>query len=244
MRCMYTESIRYEFAGAPYVGYLALESQHGPRPGVLICHEGNGLHAEVKERAHRLAERGYVAFALDYVGDGRVLTVMGDMVARLNVLRGDLGAARALGGAGLDVLLSRPEVDREKVAAIGYCFGGQLALEMARGGAPLACVVGFHAMLGTTRPEDARNIRGKVLACVGAEDPMIPPEQRLAFEAEMRAAGVDWRLHLHGNAVHGFANPDAGHWGNPAVQYHAPSHQRSWRAMLDLFDETFGGERD
>ncbi len=98
---------------------------------------------------------------------------------------------------------------------------------------------GFHCGLDTKRPEDARNITGTILVCIGADDPLIPPEQRLAFEAEMRAAKVDWRLHLHGNAVHGFANPLAGTLGNPAVQYHQLTHQRSWRAMRDLFDETF-----
>lgn len=237
---MHTEAVSYEVAGTKYIGYLAFDpARTGTRPGVLICHEGNGLHEEVKRRAHRLVELGYIAFAVDYIGGGVVLTEMAQLQAKLAQLTSDVDGTRALARAGLDILLARPEVDRSRIAATGYCFGGTFALELARAGAPLACVVGFHCGLATSRPEDARNIQGKVLVCIGADDPLIPPEQRLAFEQEMRAAKVDWRLHLHGNAVHGFANPDAGRWGNPALQYHRPTDERSWRAMRDLFDETF-----
>ena len=237
---MHTESISYEVAGTTYVGYLAVDPSNSERrPGVLICHEGNGLGPQVKDRAHRLAELGYVAFAVDYIGGGEVLTDMAAMMAKLGGLRGAPDHVRALGRAGLDVLLARPEVDPARVAATGYCFGGTFALELARSGAPLACVCGFHCGLETQRPDDARNIKGKILVCIGADDPIVPPAQRLAFEVEMRAANVDWRLHLHGGAVHGFANPLAGRMNNPAVQYHEPTHRRSWRAMLDLFDEVF-----
>jgi len=237
---VHTESIPYNVAGTQYIGYLAVEPGRSERrPGVLICHEGNGLGPQVKDRAHRLAELGYLAFAVDYIGGGQILTDMPSMMAKLGQLRGDVDHVRALGRAGLDVLLARPEVDPARVAATGYCFGGTFALELARSGAPLACVCGFHCGLDTSRPEDARNIRGKILVCIGADDPLIPPPQRLAFEDEMRAAKVDWRLHLHGNAVHGFANPHAGALGISAVQYHELTDKRSWRAMRDLFDETF-----
>ena len=237
---MHTESITYEVAGTTYVGYLAVDpATTGRRPGVLIGHEGNGLGPQVKDRAHRLAELGYVAFAVDYIGGGEVLTELPAMMAKLGTLRADLDHVRTLARAGLDVLIARPEVDPARVAATGYCFGGTFALELARAGAPLACVCGFHCGLETARPEDARNIKGKILVCIGADDPIVPPAQRAAFEVEMRAAGVDWRLHLHGGAVHGFANPLAGRLGNPAVQYHELADRRSWRAMRDLFDETF-----
>jgi dienelactone hydrolase len=238
---VHTESIAYDVAGVTYVGYLALDPERpGPRPAVLICHEGNGLGPQVKERAHRLAALGYVAFALDYVGGGEVLPDMATMMARLGALRGDLDHVRALGRAGLAVLAARPEVDPARIAATGYCFGGTFALELARGGAPLACVCGFHCGLATTRPDDARNITGPILVCIGADDPLIPPDQRLAFEAEMRAAGRDWRMNLYGNAVHGFANPYADELGVAAVRYHASTDRRSWRAMRDLFDEVLG----
>ena len=236
---MQTESVSYEVAGTTYVGYLALELGAPKRPGILVCHEGPGLHAEVKNRCHRLVELGYVAFAVDYIGGGRVLEETADMMARLATLRADLDHTRALARAGLDVLLARPEVDPARVAATGYCFGGTFALELARAGAPLACVVGFHSGLATTRPEDARDIKGKILVCIGADDPLIPPEQRLAFEQEMRAAKVDWRMNLYGNAVHGFSNPDADRRNLPGLAYHRPTDARSWRAMRDLFDETF-----
>lgn len=236
---MHTEAISYEVAGTTYVGYLAVEPGGARRPGVLVCHEGTGLHAEVKHRCHRLVELGYVAFAVDYIGGGRVIEDLTEMTAKLATLRADLDHTRALGRAGLELLLARPEVDPARVAATGYCFGGTFALELARAGAPLACVVGFHAGLATPRPEDARNITGKVLVCIGADDPLVPPEQRLAFEQEMRAAKVDWRLNLYGNQVHGFTNPDVDRRNNPALRYDRRTDERSWRAMRDLFDETF-----
>ena len=237
---MHTEAISYDVAGTTYIGYLAQPDRGaGTGAGVLICHEGNGLGPQVKDRAHQLAELGYIAFAVDYIGGGQVIPDLPTMMAKLGALRGDPAGVRRLGRAGLAVLTGRPGVDASRVAAIGYCFGGTFALELARDGAELAAVVAFHAGLGTANPDDAKQIRGKVLACIGADDPLIPPAQRLAFEAEMRAAKVDWRLHLHGNAVHGFANPHAGALGISAVQYHELTDKRSWRAMRDLFDETF-----
>lgn len=233
---MHTESISYDVAGTTYVGYLA-RPDGGGAAGVLICHEGNGLGPQVKARAHQLAELGYVAFAVDYIGGGQVLADMPSMMAKLGQLRGDLPFVRQLGHAGLKVLAGQPGVVASRIAAIGYCFGGTFALELARDGAELAAVVAFHAGLGTANAADAKHIRGKILACIGADDPLVPPEERLAFEREMRAAGVDWQLHVYGNAVHGFANPNAGLLGNPAVQYHEPSHRRSWHSMLELFGE-------
>jgi dienelactone hydrolase len=233
-----TSSISYDVAGVTYVGYLALPDHAGKRPGVLICHEGNGLGDQVKVRAHHLAELGYVAFCVDYIGGGQVLGDMQSMMAKLGQLRGDQEAVRELARAGLAVLAARPEVDATKLAATGYCFGGTFALELARGGADLQAVVAFHAGLGTRNPADAASIKAKILACIGADDPLVPPSERLGFEEEMRGARIDWRLHIYGGAVHGFANPDAGKLNNPAVAYHEPTYRRSWRDMLGLFAET------
>ncbi len=238
---MRTEAISYDVGGVTYVGYLALPDGDGTRAGVLIAHEGNGLGPQVKVRAHQLAELGYVAFAVDYIGGGEVLADMPSMIAKLGTLRADPDAVRTLAKAGLAVLAARPEVDASRIAAIGYCFGGTFAFELARSGADLKATVGFHAGLKTRDPNDAVNIKGKILACTGANDPIVPPEERAAFEQEMRDAKVDWRHEIYGNAVHGFANPHADALGNPAVSYHEPSHRRSWASMLALFAETIGG---
>jgi dienelactone hydrolase len=203
---------------------------------VLVCHEGPGLDDHARARAERLAALGYAAFALDYHGGGKPLP--GDeLMARLGPMMGDPLRTRAIAQAGLDVLLAEEKADPGRVAAIGYCFGGTMALELARSGADLRAVVGFHSGLATTRPEDARQIKASVLVCIGADDPIIPPEQRAAFETEMRNGGVDWQMNLYGGAVHSFTNPLAGNMGMKGVAYDARTDARSWRAMLDFFAE-------
>ena len=232
--------VEYEAGGVQMVGRLALPDGDGLRPAVLIAHEGPGLDDYQKERASTFAELGYVAFALDYHGGAKVLSDRDEMMARLAALSGDPDRIRTLAQAGLAVLLGEARADASKVAAVGYCFGGAVVLELARAGADLKAVVGFHPGLGTIRPEDARNITGSVLVCVGTEDPFIPVEQRLAFEAEMRAAGIDWRMNLYGGAEHSFTHPWADLIAIPGVKYHRQTDERSWRAMLDLFDEVLG----
>ncbi len=235
---MRIEDIAYTAEGRDMLGMLAVdESYEGARPAVLVCHEGPGLEDHAKTKATRLAELGYIAFALDYHGGGKPMA--GDeMMARVMGLMGAPEETRRLGTAGLDVLLAQPGVDASRVAAIGYCFGGTMALELARGGADLKAVVGFHSGLATARPQDAANITGKVLVCIGADDAMVPLEQRIAFEEEMRAADVDWRMNVYGGARHSFTNPRADDFGMDAVKYHQPTDERSWRAMIDLFGES------
>jgi dienelactone hydrolase len=237
---VHIEDIEYEVDGVRMIGHLATDdTRSGKRPAVLVCHEGPGLDDHAKRRAEQLAELGYVAFALDYHGGG-VPVPLDQMMERLMPLMSDPERVRRLGKGGLDVLLAHPDADAARVAAIGYCFGGTMALELARGGADLKAVVGFHSGLQTTRPEDAANIKGRVLVCIGTEDPLIPPDQRAAFEEEMRAAGVDWRMNLYGGAAHSFTNPRASEAGMPGIEYHGPTDARSWTAMRDLFDEALG----
>jgi dienelactone hydrolase len=239
-----TRDVEYSVDGRTMRGRLALPDGTGTRPGVLIAHEGNGLDEHQRDRPERLAELGYVAFALDYHGGGRVYSSPDEMMSRVQELGADLDRMRALGRAGLDVLTAEPRTDTSRLAAIGYCLGGTMVLELARTGVDLKAVVGFHPGLAWSRPEDSPKITGSVLICVGSEDPVIPPEHRAAFEEDMRAAGVDWRMNLYGGAVHSFTHPrtlDPEMVLLPGIKYHEPSDKRSWRAMLDLFDEVFPG---
>ena len=235
---MHIADIEYTHDGVRMVGSLAVDDDRaGRRPAVLVSHDAGGIDDHAKRSAQRLAELGYVAFALDYHGAGERLAPeeVGDRFGRL---AGDGDRVRSLARAGLDVLLADERADPDRVAAIGYCFGGTMSLELARSGAALSAVVGFHSGLSTSRPEDAATITGKVLVCIGADDPIVPPDQRLAFEEEMRSAGVDWQMHLYGGVVHSFTNP-AADGSNPALRYDRSADERSWRSMLDLFAEVF-----
>jgi dienelactone hydrolase len=237
---MRIEDIEYTVGGTRMLGHLAVDDERpGSRPGVLVCHEGPGLDEHAKGRAERLAGLGYAAFALDYHGEGKPLA-RDEMMGRLGELMGDPERIRELGRAGLAILLAQDEVDAARVAAIGYCFGGTMALELARSGAEISVVVGFHSGLETQRPGELGQVKAGILVCIGADDPMVPAEQRAAFEEEMRAAEVDWRMNLYGGAVHSFTNPSAELSGFPGVAYHQPTDERSWRAMLDFFDERLG----
>lgn len=233
--------VEYSVDGTVMVGRLALPEGSAVRPAVLIAHEGPGLDDYQRGRAEQLAELGYVAFALDYHGGGRWLEDRDEMMARLGVLGADPDRTRALAGAGLEVLLAESRADGSNVAAIGYCFGGTVALELARGGADLKAVVGFHPGLTAARPRDAENIRARVLVFVGSEDPFIPVEQRLAFEAEMRAGGVEWEMVLYGGVQHSFTHPraDPERTGLPGIKFDSGAAERSWRAMLELLEDVF-----
>src|SRR5271170_426942 len=225
-----TRDITYEADGRTMIGTLALPDNavgDDQRPGVLVCHEGPGLDDHARERAGRIAdELGYVAFALDYHGDGKPITDREQMMARIGELRSDPARAFAVGSAGLDILRAEPRCDPARLAAIGFCFGGTLSLELARGGADLKAVVGFHSGLSTVRPEDARNIGGKVLALIGADDPIVDNDERRSFEEEMRAGGVDWQLVAYGGAVHSFTNEQASMVDIPGIAYDEATDRR------------------
>jgi dienelactone hydrolase len=233
---MRIEDIEYQCNGTRLVGQLVVDDTvDGRRPGVLVNHDFLGLRAHTKDIAVRLAELGYVAFATDYHGNGEVLAP--DAIgARYGELASDAVQVRQLAHAALDVLRADDRVDPSRLAATGYCFGGTVALELARSGADLRAVVGFHSGLSTTRPEDAANITAKVLVCIGADDPIIPLEQRAAFEAEMRGGGVDWQMHVYGGVGHSFTNTDLDGADNPAMKYDQRADEQSWAAMLEHFE--------
>jgi dienelactone hydrolase len=207
---------------------------------VLVFPEAFGLGDHAKSRAERLAGLGYVAMACDLHGDGRLVHDLTEALGLVGPLRAEPARARTRAASALQALQGRPEVDPTKIAAIGYCFGGTMALQLARSGAPVAGVVGFHSGLATVAPQDAANIKGKVLVCLGADDPSIVPEQRSAFEQEMREGGVDWQMNLYGGVVHSFTNPEADLRGTPErARYDAKADARSWAEMCAFFDEIF-----
>ncbi|MBV8275163.1 MAG: dienelactone hydrolase family protein, partial [Verrucomicrobia bacterium] len=171
---MHTEVLTYDADGLLMQSYLYFEDGPSHRPGVLVFPEAFGLSQHAKTQAQRLAELGYIALACDLHGEGKLFEDLKSAGPIIEALRKEPVHIRARAKGGLDALVLRPEVDASRVAAIGYCFGGTMALELARGGNPIVGVVGFHSGLATVAPQDAHNIKGKVLVCIGADDPVIP----------------------------------------------------------------------
>lgn len=222
--------------GRSCAGYLADGSGGARVPGVLVIHEGNGLSANTRSKCDTLAEMGYVAFAVDmFAGlDGEPMAILGKLVQ-------DNAEWRARLNTGLDALRAQPHVDAARLAAIGFCFGGSSAIELARSGADVKAVVGFHSGLGSGVAADSRNIKGSVLVCIGDADPLIPKDQRDAFMANMAEAEVDCQMLLLTGVEHSFTNKQAASIGMAGLKYDARAERRSWAAMKDLFDEAFAG---
>ncbi|MCU7493598.1 MAG: dienelactone hydrolase family protein [Ignavibacteria bacterium] len=235
-----TQAVDYESGGVKLQGYLAYDdAQKGKRPAVLIVHEWWGLNDYPKKRAEEIAKLGYVAFAADIYGKGVIAKTPDEAGKLASQFRNDRTLARKRVTAALDVLKKNNFVDAGKIAAIGYCFGGMIALELARSGANIKGVVGFHTSLDTQKPDDAKNIKGKILICTGANDKSVPPEMRQAFQKEMDNAGVDWQMNIYSGAVHAFTNPAAGSDPSKGIAYNANADKRSWEAMKIFFNEIF-----
>jgi len=235
-----TEVIEYKHGDVVLEGYLAYDDvAKGKRPGVIVAHEYWGLNAYVRMRAEQLAKMGYIAFALDMYGKGVRAKDPKEAGAMSGTYRGNRPLMRARANAGLEVLRNHPLANVNRIAAIGYCFGGTVVLEMARSGAELAAVVSFHGGLSTPNPSDAKNIKGKVLVLHGADDPAVPPDQVIAFQDELRKAGVDWQMVSYGGAVHSFTNPEAGNDPSRGAAYNEKADKRSWEAMKTFFGEIF-----
>ncbi|HEY8696068.1 MAG TPA: dienelactone hydrolase family protein [Rhizomicrobium sp.] len=240
---MIGKDIPYEIEGKTFTGYLADDESRGPgrRPGILVCHQGGGLREHTRERANLLAGLGYVAFALDMYGE-TPMSIEAAMT-HMQALVKDQPELRKRAQAGLDVLKTQVNVDPERLAAVGYCFGGALVLEMARSASELKCVVAFHPGMSGVVPlpdKDDRPVHAKVMVCAGADDPYVPQESRVKFAELMNAAGADWQLFIYGGAVHSFTDRAVDAMNMPAFKYHERTDRRSWAAMRQLFDETFG----
>lgn len=227
----------YETDGRVHTGYLVFPA-HGERaPGVLVIHGGGGLGAHARERADRLATLGYVAFAADLFG--HPVNGLEHAQALTRRLTQDWQDMRARALVALDVLRRQPQVDGARLAAIGFCFGGQVAIELARSGVDLRAVIGFHSELETLRPQDSSRIKGSVLVCLGDRDRFVSSADREAFIEVMATSGIDCQILLFAGVQHSFTDLYAEASGVPGLKYDAAADRRSWAAMRALLEEAF-----
>jgi len=237
---LHTQTVEYKHGDTTLEGFLVYDkSVQGKRPGVLVVHQWKGLGDYEKKRAGMLAELGYNVFCVDIYGKGIRPQDAGDAGAEAGEYKSNRQLLRARVNAGLDVLRKHELTDARRIAAIGYCFGGTTVIELARSGAGIAGVVSFHGALDSPNPADGRNIKCKVLALHGADDPFVPPKDVAAFEDEMRQANVDWQLAAYGGAVHSFTDWNAGNDNSKGAAYNEKADRRSWEAMKQFFAEIF-----
>jgi dienelactone hydrolase len=232
-----TEPIVYRDGDARLNGFLAIDADRaGKRPGVLVVHGGAGLDDHARGRARRFAESGLAVFACDMYGEGvtgnreRIMRQIGDFRSNRRALVRRVQSA-------IEILSSQPQVDG-RIAAVGYCLGGMIVLEYARGGATLGGVVSVHGSLETTSAAEPSSIRARILVCHGALDPHVPMSQVTAFAEEMKNAGADYQVIVYGSAMHGFTHETAT-GQQPGVRYHAQTDARSSVAIQDFFSELF-----
>ena len=239
-----TQTVEYKQGDITLEGFVAYDDANtGKRPGILVVHQWKGLTDYEKKRVEMLAKLGYVAFAVDIYGKGVRPADTQAASAEAGKYKKDRALLRTRVNAGLAELKKQSLVDTSKIAAIGYCFGGTTVIELARSGADVAGVVSFHGALDSPHPEDGKNIKCRVLALHGADDPFVPAADVAAFEEEMRQAKVDWQLLKYGGAVHGFTDWNAKDGSMPGLQYNEKADRRSWHDMQQFFSELFGQQQ-
>lgn len=233
-----TEEVTYEVGGSPFTGYFAWDaSVKGKRPGVLVVHQWWGHGEYVRERARMLAKMGYTALALDMYGAGKLAKHPSDATTFMNEALKDPEVSKARFMAAYDLLQKHATTEADKVAAIGYCFGGAVVLHMARFGTELAGVASFHGNLATQSPAQPGSVTAKVLVLHGEADPLVPPEQVQAFKKEMDAAGVDYEFVGYPGAMHSFTEKGSTEIGKKfdmPLAYNEAADKDSW-ARLDAF---------
>lgn len=238
------ESVDYRSGDTVFKGFIAYDdSFEDERPGILVVHEWWGHNDYVRKRARMLAELGYVALAVDMYGAGKQADHPDEAGKFAAAVMEDLPEAKDRFLAAMDVLKQHRYTDPGQIAAVGYCFGGGVVLQMARMGVDLDAVVSFHGSLGTTRPAEPGDVEARVLVLHGAADPLVPADQVEQFKQEMENANVDYRFIAYPGAMHAFTNPDADKYGEKfdlPLKYSAVADRASWIDMqnflLDVFD--------
>jgi dienelactone hydrolase len=232
-------TLEYNDGDTVLEGFYAYDdSLHGRRPAVLVSHAWLGRDSFVMDKARKIADLGYVGFALDMYGKGILGKSKDENAKLMQPFMADRKMLQNRITAALNTVKQLPWVDGSKIAAIGFCFGGLCVLDLARTGADINGVVSFHGLLGAPDNTKGNNIKAKILALHGRDDPMVPPELVHAFQEEMAQARADWQFMIYGNTVHAFTNPVANDPGFGTV-YQADADRRSWQLMQSFFAEIF-----
>lgn len=236
---MHTANYIYHAEDEELHGFLAYKSSDsGSRPAVLVAHDWSGRNDFACEKARALAEMGYIGFAIDMYGTGKQGETTEEKLELMQPLTAEPTLLRQRVQAALSAVSAMPEVDSDRIAIIGFCFGGMCALELARSGAKIKGVVSFHGLLNKPEQIKSGTISAKILVLHGYEDPMVQPEQVHVFCQEMTAANVDWQMHMYGRVQHAFTNPKA-HDTNLGLIYNDVAARRSWQAMSNFLAEIF-----
>ncbi len=238
---VHTKVIDYKSGGTDLKGMLTWDDKfEGKRPGVLVVHEFWGLNDYAKDRAKQLAKLGYVAFACDMYGEGKVAEHSKDASAMATEVKNNVKVWRERALAGLNILKKNEHVDPDKLAAIGYCFGGSTAMQLAYTGTPgLRAIVSFHGAIVVPTEKEAEKIKAKMLICHGADDKFIPEKSIKEFKSALDNAKVDYEFISYPGAVHSFTVPDADKKNMPGVAYNKEADEKSWASMQKLFKEVF-----
>ena len=237
-----TKVIDYSQGDTALQGFLAWDdAAKGKRPGVLVIHEAWGENQHARDQAVRLAKAGYVGFALDMYGKDKVTTHLEDAKAFMAEASKDPAVIRARFEAARKLLEGQPQVDRKRIGAVGYCFGGNVALNMARAGEDLTAVATFHAAVPSADQPVSGKVKARILINTGGADPLVPKSQVDAFVKELKDAGANISVITYPNAKHSFTNPDAAKAGMDALAYDADADRKSWDASMKMFREAFKG---